>query len=453
MAADILISLVGFNLAVGAAILLAAVMRQPVRHAFGARVAYGLWWLAPPAGVASLLPARSIRLPLEPAPLRPLAQATVERIDTALAASTLSRGALVLMAIWGLGALAGLALLIWRQRTSLNLLGRLTHEAPGLVRSANPDVGPAVVGVIRPRIILPLDFEDRFDARERTVIIAHERAHVAAGHVRVNVAMALVRCVLWFNPLIHLAAALIRIDQEIACDETVVARHPGDRRAYAQALLKAQVKPAPLPLGCYWPARSRNRLKERLLMLTRKSPSHGRRLAGGALVAVTALGAGYAAWAAQPAGPTVLAQAAAPIVQLAQAAAPPADGAPNVVKRVIIKHGDGQAVTFEGADIPADIQAQIDAATAAGGDGSHRVIKIIRHGDGEAVDLSDLPSPGPGAHVVKIQCHKIADGAPPTCVTLEGDPAEAAAAIDKFQSGEGLGDGTATRFILRREQR
>ena len=51
---------------------------------------------------------------------------------------------------------------------------------------------------------------------------------------------------LWFNPLIHLAAHLIRIDQEIACDETVVARHPGDRKAYAQALLKAQAAPAPV---------------------------------------------------------------------------------------------------------------------------------------------------------------------------------------------------------------
>ncbi|HET9159616.1 MAG TPA: M56 family metallopeptidase, partial [Caulobacteraceae bacterium] len=297
---------------------------------------------------------------------------------------------------------------------------------------------------------------------EQTVIMAHERAHLAAWDVRINGLVALARCLLWFNPLIHLAAHLIRIDQEIACDETVVARHPDDRRAYAQALLKAQVKPAPLPLGCYWPARSRTRLKERLLMLTRKSPTRGRLAAGSAVVTLVALGAGYAAWAAQPSAsaPAVLAQAAAPIVQLAQADAPPADGAPHVVKRVVINK-DGQVSTYEGDAIPTDIQAQIDAAQADGS--GHKVVRIIRRIDASGADASASVSEDAlvekfaqadgNVHVVKIRCEKTAADAEPVCTTLEGDPAEAAAAIDKLKA-DGLNGGSGQQvFILRHEQR
>ena len=51
--------------------------------------------------------------------------------------------------------------------------------------------------------------------------------------------------------MIHLAAHFARIDQEMACDETVVTRFPGARGDYARALVKAQLAVRPLPLGCY----------------------------------------------------------------------------------------------------------------------------------------------------------------------------------------------------------
>src|SRR5436190_12904847 len=166
MPADLLIGLIQFNLAAGAAVALVAVMRQPIRRAFGARVAYALWLLAPLAGAASLLPARQVGLPIEPAPLRPLAQAAVERLDTALAAAPIDGAQALMIAIWGAGAVLALGLLIWRQLASLALLGRLYPEVGGVVRAANPAVGPAVVGVLRPRIILPADLEQRFDDRD-----------------------------------------------------------------------------------------------------------------------------------------------------------------------------------------------------------------------------------------------------------------------------------------------
>jgi beta-lactamase regulating signal transducer with metallopeptidase domain len=464
MAAEILTALIGFNLAVAAAILLAVLLRRPARRLFGARVAYGLWLLPPLAGLASLLPPRQANaLLVEPAPLRPIAEYTVERIETVM---SLGQGQLALLAAWGIGALLAVSLLTWRQRASMALLGRLTREGKDLVRAANPAVGPAVVGFIWPRIILPADFESRFDVREQAVIIAHERAHLAAWDVRINALAALARCILWFNPLIHLAAHLVRIDQEIACDETVVARHPGDRRAYAQALLKAQVKPAPLPLGCYWPGRSPH-LKERLLMLTRKSPSRRVRLAGAAIVGLAGLGAAYAAWAAQP-QQDVLIKTTAPLV-LAQAdVAAPTPGVPHEAKQVTITR-NGETRTYEGDAIPAEIQAEIDKIGPGPGSLSDTDGTLVIHemrvlgpypgrdpgvnwsltnffGNGAAARIAAVAS-GPG--VVKLHCQRNGAGKPAACDPIDGEPADQAKALADLAAAPIIsGDDRAEDFYL-----
>src|SRR5690606_36008933 len=101
--------------------------------------------------------------------------------------------------------------------------------------------GPAVAGVLHPRIITPADFEERFEREERKVIIAHETIHLANNDARINAIIALLRCLCWFNPLVHVGAHLMRIDQELACDATVIERHPKSRAIYAAALLKAQL--------------------------------------------------------------------------------------------------------------------------------------------------------------------------------------------------------------------
>src|SRR5690606_182279 len=115
--------------------------------------------------------------------------------------------------------------------------------------------GPALVGAWRARIVLPADFERRYDTLERELILAHERVHLARGDAWVNAFVALLRSLNWFNPLVHLAAAKFRLDQELACDAAVIARFPRARRRYADAMLKVQLagqawQELRLPVGC-----------------------------------------------------------------------------------------------------------------------------------------------------------------------------------------------------------
>jgi beta-lactamase regulating signal transducer with metallopeptidase domain len=296
-AETILTALVRANLVASVAILLVLVLRPFVLRRLGARVPYWLWLVVLFAAAVSFVPPRE-RVVVAPPPEAVMAPQestdasvavpdTTDRPVAGVAApfvAPLPPLADVLVAVWLLGA----GLLLVRSIVSTRRL------------AADPSVGPALVGVLRPKLVLPADFETRFDAQERALILAHEAVHRLSGHTVVNGLVEVTRCASWFNPLVHFAALRIRTDQELACDAAVLAARPTERRAYAQALLKTQIAPALLRLGCTWTSPSAKRIGERIAMLGRPSLSRRAAFAGASTVAVIGLALGYAAWAQQP---------------------------------------------------------------------------------------------------------------------------------------------------------
>ncbi|MBL8555951.1 MAG: TonB family protein [Phenylobacterium sp.] len=317
MILDLLDALARVNLAIGAAVLVVLLVRKPSRRAFGARSAYLLWIVPLLAGLAALGPPLALG-PATPAPLAaPAAMEAVVEVVAVAADTAVSRAPslpVVLAVLWGLGGLAAAALLLSRQARFVSALGRLTPMAPRIYRAERPGTGPAVIGAFFPRIVAPADFEARFGPQEREVVLAHERAHLARGDAAANAAAAAMLCLCWFNPLVHVAVWLMRLDQELACDAAVLSRFPEKRRLYAEVLLKTQLASQALPFGCCWPPASEHPLKERIVMLKAPLPVTARRLAGAGFVTLlAAAAAGAAAWAAQPGQPKVaLAPGAAP---------------------------------------------------------------------------------------------------------------------------------------------
>ena len=116
-----------------------------------------------------------------------------------------------------------------------------------------------------------------------------------------NALATLAQLILWFNPMIHVAAHYLRLDQELACDATVMARLPAVRRRYAETLLKTQLAAGHLPLGCHWIGRSRHPLEERIGALKLARPTPRQRDMGMAALIVLGVLMSGAAWAAQPA--------------------------------------------------------------------------------------------------------------------------------------------------------
>lgn len=301
MAAELLRALVMVTLASTAAMLIVGVLRRPLRRIAGARAAYWLWLLAPALTIAVLLPAPA-RMLLSPTAALPAQLQSMLAI--AVAQDTSSRGAWITLALmlWLAGAAVMGAALIARQRVFSRVLGDPAPDAGGLLRA---DVGtPMVVGFLRPRIVVPVDFEARYSPEEQELVLAHEAAHAARGDVVVNALASCALCLWWFNPLAYRALVWLRTDQELACDAQVLSRSGHSRRAYADALLKTQLAAEAtwrMPIGCPWGWRSQpnHPLKERILMLKRPLPGYSRRLGGIALALGITAATAYAAWAGQ----------------------------------------------------------------------------------------------------------------------------------------------------------
>jgi TonB family protein len=327
MIGEILMGLAKANLAAGVAILPVLAVRRLVRPRFGAGAAY-LLWLAPlAAGLAVLAPHPAARTLIAP-----MVQSATAAVDAfvATAPASLRAGpdlASLTFGLWVVGVIAAAALVLSRQAAFLTAMGRLAPaDAAGVWRAEHAGIGPAVVGVLRPRIVAPADFETRFAAGERELILAHERVHLRRGDAAVNALACAAQCLCWFNPLVHLAARGLRIDQELACDATVIDRFPDARRTYAELLLKTQLAAQPLPLGCHWPAGAEHPLKARIAMLRSPLPERAMRGVGVVVVGAMSLGAATLAWASQPAPAT---KPVAPVVDTpAPAVIAPAAGLP-----------------------------------------------------------------------------------------------------------------------------
>jgi len=134
------------NLAAVVAILAVLALRKPVRSLFGARIAYGLWALPALSVAAAFLPARVLLVPAlsrAPAVEGPVQILTFDGAASPAAHSVIDPSQALLI-LWVAGVIAAFGILIRSQR-------RFLADAAG------GHVGPAVVGVISPRIIKPED--------------------------------------------------------------------------------------------------------------------------------------------------------------------------------------------------------------------------------------------------------------------------------------------------------
>jgi beta-lactamase regulating signal transducer with metallopeptidase domain len=275
MANEILRGLLAVSLTGGAVILLLCAARTHLRRAFGARLAYFAWSAVPATMIMTMLPMARVPSPVQQAvaPIRHLAGFNPTAIPPGAA-----QWSQWLVAVW-LAIAVAMVIRLWR-----------AHVQHGVIE------GPAVVGLWRPVIALPDDFSMRYTPQEQHLILAHEAVHLSRRDPLMNCLCALMQCVLWFHPLVHLAARRFRLDQELACDAAVMHANPGLKRTYAEAMLKTQLSTQTAPVHCHW--QSIHPLKERIMQLQQTPPSQLRRLLGRITVTAMVAACSYTAMAA-----------------------------------------------------------------------------------------------------------------------------------------------------------
>jgi beta-lactamase regulating signal transducer with metallopeptidase domain len=122
----------------------------------------------------------------------------------------------------------------WQLRMKV-LARRLQVSRPvRLCESAIAQV-PAVIGWIRPVILMPASALSGLTAGQIESLLAHELAHIRRHDYLVNLLQTCVETLLFYHPAVWWVGACIRAERENCCDDLAV-EVSGDALAYARAL-------------------------------------------------------------------------------------------------------------------------------------------------------------------------------------------------------------------------
>jgi beta-lactamase regulating signal transducer with metallopeptidase domain len=207
-----------------------------------------------------------------------------------------------LTAVWPLSTLLVLAAFgvsYRRHRAELSHAER--HDIAGVSVSVTEALGPAVIGVRAPRIVVPAWLLER-SAHEQRLVITHEQSHIAAHDPLLLLSACIAVALMPWNPIAWFALARLRLAIELDCDRRVLGTGASTRQ-YGQLLIELSSHVpqfmhggiARTPLALTSPAFSyhASHLERRLITMTSR-PSQflrSRRIGSGLLAAVALLAA------------------------------------------------------------------------------------------------------------------------------------------------------------------
>jgi beta-lactamase regulating signal transducer with metallopeptidase domain len=152
--------------------------------------------------------------------------------------------AALLSALWAAGALLMLLRLLARiSRERRTNSGQPSRQAPafrvqGVPVHFTPGCeGPAVEGMLRSHICLPLGIRHLLSERELHAVLLHEVTHAKRRDNLLRLIHELAQCLLWFHPLLWLTGSRLALYRELSCDASVLRDSSGSLLVSALAKL------------------------------------------------------------------------------------------------------------------------------------------------------------------------------------------------------------------------
>ncbi len=332
-----------YALVLSCQLVLILIARKPVLRLFGATHAYGLWllpvlwaplyfldWSWLQAGVVQTwvtdavitAPVNLMSPAMEWIPDRLAGQVPTAHDEVAVMAATAPSidWQALFAGLWLTGVLALLIRQALRWRFFLSHIHTYATPLSDRERSAIAEDAaicarvplytlaahrsPALLGVIKPMLLLPADFMTAYDSDQRRLILSHESVHLQRRDNLWNLCAWTLKVIFWFNPLAHLAYRYYRADQELSCDaQALIHSSARQRRRYAETLLESFDRSGTShqsPLLTAWS--SLDTIKERTAMIKRYSQRKARpRLLFVSLVTLALAGGGITALMTAPA--------------------------------------------------------------------------------------------------------------------------------------------------------
>jgi beta-lactamase regulating signal transducer with metallopeptidase domain len=168
---------------------------------------------------------------------------------------------LLLFSVWVFGvSWQGISLVkAWRERQRL-IHGAVLLKDPAIIRcfkelcnrihlSAIPKLmtvraelgSPLLIGVWRPKIIVPDQVLEKYRLNDLQLMLAHELAHLKRGDLLWNWIPELGQILFFFHPLLRVSRLRLKQIQEIACDYSAIQYSKAAPVEYGSLLLKAAI--------------------------------------------------------------------------------------------------------------------------------------------------------------------------------------------------------------------
>lgn len=161
-------------------------------------------------------------------------------VDSLLQIRNLQDWVVIFFVIWIAGMIVFLAVNAKNYYTFKRLILQESHAADidmnavKIVVSSNA-MTPMVIGFLNPVIVMP---HTRFDKKELSMILSHERIHLKRRDLLVKFIVLLANSIHWFNPLVYSLSKQTNMFCELSCDEKVVQdMDVENRRFYGETLL------------------------------------------------------------------------------------------------------------------------------------------------------------------------------------------------------------------------
>ena len=238
-------------------LLIVALIIQPIiSNHFGAKLSYALWLLIPLGLLCYFIP-----LPwhaVNEVAIQDIPRFLVKPSEQLSVTTHISFVQLWLIGLWFIGT--GVIITLWIMshlhfsdglklvNIELNdaVLSKNISEQLNTYQSSHA-YSPMLIGLIKQKLVIPENFNELYTQDQQVMILEHEICHFDRNDIYWNFIALCFVALFWFHPLVWLAYFRFRRDQELSCDQTVLARKQTKSRInYSKALLVAAEHAPPL---------------------------------------------------------------------------------------------------------------------------------------------------------------------------------------------------------------
>jgi beta-lactamase regulating signal transducer with metallopeptidase domain len=128
----------------------------------------------------------------------------------------------------------------WIQERLKMLAKRMDLKQPIKLLQTTTLTTPAVMGVVKPMLLIPSSLVSGLSVQQLDILLAHELAHIKRHDYLVNILQTLAETLLFYHPVVWWVSRVIRQEREHCCDDMALQVTGQSALEYAEVLLRLE---------------------------------------------------------------------------------------------------------------------------------------------------------------------------------------------------------------------